>query len=388
MRVRAGSAMAATTDGGPTDGGPTDLGRSLGAAYRGLVCDLDGVVYRGAAAVPHAVSALTAVGRSCGLVYATNNASRPPEEVARQLTGFGLEVSPEQVVTSSQAGAAHLADLLPAAAPVLAVGGEGVRLALEEVGLRVVLPRDVTRRSDNGDPVVAGVLQGYGSEVRAADLAEASYAVAGGAVWVATNRDATLPTDRGVAPGNGVLVDAVARATGRQPVVVGKPEAPLYATSITRLGLGAADVLAVGDRLDTDILGAVAAGIDSLWVLTGVDDLASWAAAAATSRPTPTYVAPDLRALARPQPVVSRSGEWWMCGGVRLRIVGGVSVELDLERGASLTAHDSGAGDEALDRRIALLTTGVRAMCDARDTVGQGTFDAVAVAASLQSVVE
>lgn len=363
-----------------------DAARTLGAAYRGLVCDLDGVVYRGAAAVPHAVFALTAISRSSGVVFATNNASRTPGEVARQLIGLGLEVSSEQVVTSSQAGAAHLAELLPAAAPVLAVGGDGVRLALEEVGLSVVLPADVLRRSSEGDSVVAGVLQGYGPQVHAADLAEASYAVAGGAVWVATNRDATLPTDRGVAPGNGMLVDAVARATGRQPVVVGKPEARLYATSMARLGLESADVLAIGDRLDTDILGAQAAGLDSLWVLTGVDDLASLAAA--TGRPAPTYVAPDLRALARPQPLVRRSAEWWVCGGVRVRIADGVSIEHQRDQERCPAARDSAAGGEALDQRIALLTAGVRALCDARDASGPRPFDAAAVAASLQSVVE
>lgn len=366
-----------------TEDGPPGTAGSLLAAYRGLVCDLDGVVYRGAAEVPYAVPALTAAGRSVGVVYATNNASRPPEEVARQLRGFGLELTADQVVTSSQAGAAHLAQLLPPGAPVLAVGGDGVRLALEEVGLTVVLP--AAGHHSRGSEV-AGVLQGYGSQVRAADLAEASYAVAAGAVWVATNRDATLPTDRGVAPGNGMLVDAVARATGRQPVVVGKPEAPLYATSVTRLDAASSEVLAVGDRLDTDILGAMAAGLDSLWVLTGVDDLTSLAGA--VGRPRPTYVAPDLRALARPRPVVTPSGDWWRCGGVRVRIVDGVSVDHAVdERDAGGDSTSDGERGR-LDRRIALLTAGVHALCAARDAAGHVPLDVGAVATSLRSVVE
>lgn len=360
--------------------------RSLGAAYRGLVCDLDGVVYRGPDEVPHAVASLVAVSRGCGVVYATNNASRPPEDVAHQLASFGLDVGADQVVTSSQAGAARLADLLPQGARVLAVGGVGVRRALEEVGLAVVLPGGVTGGPGDDEVGVAGVLQGYGPDVRARDLAEASYAVQGGAIWVATNRDATLPTDRGVAPGNGMLVDAVARATGRQPVVVGKPEAPLYAASVARLGFEAAEVLAIGDRLDTDILGAMAAGLDSLWVLTGVDDLSTLAAA--DGRPAPTYVAPDLRVLARPRPVVTRSDDWWVCGGVRLRLVDGVSIEHEIDRGTAKDATDPAAGGGDLDRRIALLTAGVRALCDARDRADPSTLDAAAVAASLQSVVE
>ena len=140
------------------------------------------------------------------------------------------------------------------------------------------------------------MLQGYGPGVTATDLAEAAYAVEGGATWVATNTDGTLPTDRGVAPGNGSLVAAVERAVGSPPdLVAGKPQPPLYLMSAQRLGVEASRVLAVGDRLDTDIEGAVAAGMDSLLVLTGVDDLRACLDAPASRRPT--WVAPDLRSL-------------------------------------------------------------------------------------------
>jgi ribonucleotide monophosphatase NagD (HAD superfamily) len=143
---------------------------------------------------------------------------------------------------------------------------------------------------------VDAVLQGYGPAVTATDLAEAAYAVEGGAVWVATNTDGTLPTDRGVAPGNGSLVAAVERAVGHPPhLVAGKPAPPLYLLCAGRLDLPAERVLAVGDRLDTDIEGAVAAGMDSLLVLTGVDDLRACLEAPPQRRPT--WVAPDLRAL-------------------------------------------------------------------------------------------
>lgn len=355
---------------------------SLLAAYRGLVCDLDGVVYRGAAEVPYAVPVLTAASGTHSVVYATNNASRPPADVAHQLAGFGLKVGVDQVVTSSQAGADHLVDVLPPGARVLAVGGSGVRLALEAVGLTVVTPDEL---GDGAEPVQA-VLQGYGPHVRAVDLAEASYAVEAGAVWVATNCDATLPTERGMAPGNGMLVAAVVRAAGREPVVVGKPEAPLYTSCVRRLGLTPGEVLAVGDRLDTDILGAMAAGLDSLWVLTGADDLHSLAVA--TGSPRPTYVAPDLRALEHPLPLVTRSGDGWVCGGVRVSVVDGVSIRSsdDDETGAGGTPAARGA--EAPDRRAALLTAGVHALCDARDRASSQPVDAGSVAASLTSAVE
>ncbi len=257
--------------------------------YAAVVCDLDGVVYRGPAAVPHAVESLSRL--EVPVVYATNNASRTPQDVVDHLTELGLSTSVDAVVTSSQAAAWLLGrDGTEAGAPVLGVGGAGVAAALREAGY---LP--VTRAADSARPVVA-VVQGYGADVTAADLAEAAYAIEDGARWVATNTDATLPTDRGVAPGNGSLVAAVARAVGHRPdAVAGKPESPLYLLAADRLGLGADRVLAVGDRLDTDIEGAVRAGTDSLLVLTGVDD--AEAALDAPPEQRPTYVAPDLRWL-------------------------------------------------------------------------------------------
>jgi glycerol 3-phosphatase-2 len=261
---------------------------SLVGAYAAVVCDLDGVVYRGPEAVPHAVEALRRL--SVPLLYATNNASRTPEDVARHLTELGLECSPQAVATSAQAAAWLLGHDLDRAARVLAVGGDGVAVALGEAGFEAV------RSGGTGDAGPSAVVQGYGPGVTAADLAEAAYAIEAGARWVATNTDATLPTNRGVAPGNGSLVAAVARAVGHEPdAVAGKPEPPLYRLCAERLELDVTRVLAVGDRLETDIAGAVAAGMDSLLVLTGVDDLDAVLDAPAGARPT--HVATDLRAL-------------------------------------------------------------------------------------------
>jgi glycerol-1-phosphatase len=262
---------------------------SIVSRYAAVVCDLDGVVYRGPTAVPGAVEALS--GLDVPVLYATNNASRPPGEVAEHLRRLGLQCEPDAVATSSQAGAWLLRERVEAGSRVLAVGGVGVGLALEEAGLQPVSPDGAA----NAAPLAA-VLQGYGPGVSATDLAEAAYAIQGGALWVATNTDSTLPTDRGVAPGNGSLVGAVANAVGRDPdVVAGKPAPPLYLLCAERLDVEPAAMLAVGDRLDTDIEGAVTAGIDSLFVLTGVDDLAACLAAPAGRRPT--WVAPDLAAL-------------------------------------------------------------------------------------------
>jgi glycerol 3-phosphatase-2 len=318
---------------------------SLIEHYAAVVCDLDGVVYRGPEAVDHAVSALAAL--SVPIVYATNNASRPPEEVAAHLTDLGLHVTGRDVATSSQAGAAALAGLLVRGSRVLAVGGSGVREALHHQGFAVVVPEQTRNEPELA---VAGVLQGYGVAVSAADLAEASYAVSAGAVWVATNTDATLPTHRGTIPGNGTLVAAVQRATGCDPLVVGKPHAPLYQLCAQRLGREPAQVLAVGDRLDTDVAGAVEAGMDSVLVLTGVDSVSSLAVAPRSMRPT--YLVEDLRSLSEPYVAAETDYTWWVCGGDRRRLVDGawdvatVGTPIESARTGTACLHEALDHDE------------------------------------------
>lgn len=236
----------------------------------GLICDLDGVVYRGQQACPGAREALLDA-RAAGLrvLFLTNNAARTAQQVAEHLLALGVEATVEEVLTSSQVAAQAVIDLglVGADEVVLAVGGPGVRKALHESGLGVVTPRE----AEGSTRAMTVVVQGYGPEVSVGDLSEACYALNSGATWVATNADSTIPTARGVGPGNGALLAAVALATGRRPDhVVGKPEPAAYATALQRLGLRAAQVLAVGDRLDTDIDGAARLGIPTALVLTGV----------------------------------------------------------------------------------------------------------------------
>ena len=253
-----------------------------------LLLDLDGVVYVGSRAVPHAVTAIRAA-RARGVVtaYVTNNAARTPAVVAAHLTELGLEVAEHDVVTSAQAGAREVAARVPPGSRVLAVGGPGVAAALRDRGLD-----PVSLASDH--PVA--VLMGYGPDVAWRDLAQASYAVGRGALFVATNTDLTIPTAEGIAPGNGTLVGAVASSTGRDPLVAGKPHAPLMLESVERVG--ASRPLVVGDRLDTDVEAGHGSGIPTLLVLTGVTDVAALIAAEPQRRPT--YVAADLRGLLAP----------------------------------------------------------------------------------------
>ena len=156
--------------------------------FDGLVCDLDGVVYRGHVAVPYAVESLrSALSAGVRVVYATNNASRPPAEVSTHLDTLGLPGPVSRVVTSAQAGARYVSQCCRRGSRVLAVGGPGVILALQEAGLVAV--RAPVERSEER---VVAVLQGYGREVAWTDLAEVAYAVHDGALWVATNVDSTL----------------------------------------------------------------------------------------------------------------------------------------------------------------------------------------------------
>src|SRR5450631_881191 len=295
-------------------------GGSLIEGFDGIVCDLDGVIYRGHQGVPHAVqSLLSALSSGVRVVYATNNASRPPAEVAAHLAALGLPGPQSRVVTSAQAGARYVAQRCPSGSRVLAVGGPGVALALKEAGLLPVGLREL----GSSEPLVA-VLQGYGAEVTWTDLAEAAYAVQAGALWVATNIDSTLPTDKGVAPGNGALVGAVRQAVGVDPVVVGKPHTPLYELSVSVLGTSIDRTLAIGDRLDTDIMGATAARMDSLFVFGGVHGWADVVGAQQDARPR--YVATDLRSLhmAYAEPVQDvKEPSRWVCGQAAARLPAG-----------------------------------------------------------------
>ena len=249
--------------------------------YDALFVDLDGVVYRGRREVPFAVPALNAF--SGRVLYVTNNASRTPETVAAQLVDFGLRAQAEDVVTSAQAAAVHLSTLVPKGSSVLVTGGEGLVTAVRAQGLRVVTD------ADQADAVV----QGYSPVLGWKDLAEASYAVARGVPWIASNTDMSVPTARGIAPGNGTLVAAVASATGIQPVVTGKPHRPIM--DLARQRCTASKPLVIGDRLDTDIAAANAAGLDSLLVLTGVNGWRDLMQLPVDQ--LPTRVAPDLRVL-------------------------------------------------------------------------------------------
>jgi len=282
----------------------------LDTAYDVALLDLDGVVYLGGTAIPGAAQALRKAGEAgMRLAYVTNNAFRTPAAIAALLTSFGVAAEPQDVVTSAQAAARMLAERLPAGAPVLVIGGIGLRMAVRQRGLTPV-------STAAARPLA--VVQGYSPDVSYSMLAEGGLAVAAGALFVASNGDLTLPSGRGRQPGNGSLIQVIATATGVRPVVAGKPEPPLHRESVLRTG--AKRPLVVGDRLDTDIEGAHRVGADSLLVLTGVTSPADAVLAPPSQRPT--YLAADLAGLLGPHPEVSSQDGAFGCGGWTARVAG------------------------------------------------------------------
>ncbi|MET0735153.1 MAG: HAD-IIA family hydrolase [Microbacterium sp.] len=318
----------------PRSGGPSPL-----AGVDVLLADLDGVVYAGAGALPFAVESLNRARDGRRLAYITNNASRTDASVAAHLTELGLATAPDEVVTSPQAAMRLLVERIPAGSTVLVVGGEGLVTEVEKAGF-------VVTRSAEDSP--AAVVQGFAPEVGWTQLAEAAFALKlpedeGGIPWIATNTDWTIPQARGIAPGNGTLVSAVHTAIGRLATVAGKPEVPIFDEAVARFG--AQHPLFLGDRLDTDILGANRAGIASALVLTGIDRPKHVLAAPPDSQPT--YILGDLRELHEPYPEARVRD-----GVVTVR---GASVRID-----GPDVHILSEGDRPID----LVRAGARAIWD------------------------
>ncbi len=278
---------------------------ALTSLYDLIMLDLDGVVYIGPRAVPGAPEHLGRV-RDAGvhLAFVTNNAARPPGAVAAHLTRLGVTADPADVVTSAQAAARLLAELIRPGAPVLLMGGPGVEQALRERGFEPVTDMD-------GRP--EAVVTGYGPELKWKQLMLGAVQIREGLPWVASNSDMTIPTDYGIGPGHGVVVKMLQDFSGKTPAIAGKPERPLLDETVSRVG--GERPLMVGDRLDTDILGAHNAGLDSLLVLTGVTGLTELVSASPEERPT--YVSSDLAGLHQVHPEVVPEGDAWSVGGWR-----------------------------------------------------------------------
>jgi 4-nitrophenyl phosphatase len=252
-----------------------------------LIVDMDGVLWRGDTPLPglHEFFAFLRE-REIGFMLATNNSSRLPEQYAEKLARFGVEVSPDHILTSSQVAAAYLATVAPPGARVYAIGEEGVRRSLEEGGFVL---------TDEG---AAYVVVGWDRQLTWSKLATAALLIYEGAAFVGTNPDTNYPIERGPVPGNGAQLAALQTATGARPLVVGKPEPWMYEEALRRMGAQRETTAAIGDRLDTDIAGGVRVGLTTVLVLSGIATETDLAA----SPIKPDVVCADIRefvALAR-----------------------------------------------------------------------------------------
>ncbi len=312
-----------------------------------VFADLDGVIYTGENAVPFAVDSLNSAADRVRLAYITNNASRTPTAIAEHLNGLGLKVTADDIVASPQAAVKILATLVDPGATILVIGGEGLISEVVNAGFVV---------TDSADDKPAAVIQGFAPTVGWVHLAEASFALHRGIPWVATNTDWTIPVARGVAPGNGTLVSAVHLAVGRLPVFAGKPEKAIFDYAAERFD--AKNALVIGDRLDTDILGANRAGMRSALVLTGIDGPKQVLAASEDHQPT--YILSDLRELSQPYPeavvaekngvttVTVRKSVVTMAGNV-VRVKKRGSSSIDLLRAGATAIYRSGLRIYGLD---------------------------------------
>jgi len=228
---------------------------------QGLIFDMDGVLWRGGKPLPGIENTFSLLReRRIPFVLATNNATQTFDEVRSRMENVGVSVEQNEVLTSAVGAANFLKQHVPEASSIYAVGEQALRDALEEAGYFV-------KESSNN---VAAVVVGMDWSLTWEKLAEANYALMNGAFFLGTNPDVSFPTERGLAPGNGAILAALETATGREATIFGKPEPHLFLEALRRINTSATHTVAIGDRLETDILGGKRAGLPTALVLTGV----------------------------------------------------------------------------------------------------------------------
>jgi 4-nitrophenyl phosphatase len=269
-----------------------------------LLVDLDGVVYRGAEPVPGVPAVLAArAAKGDDVVYVTNNSMWYRTDYVTRLESMGAPVDPDLIVSTARAMALYLRDIRPPAKRVLVVGGPGLVHEITDVGIDVVRSGDAADRwAANGRDAAAAVGQvdavvvGLDMEFTYGRLACASAAIRSGVRFIATNRDPVYPLEKGLMPGAGSIVAAVATASGREPVSLGKPGPLLLEVAAHAVGVDVTKAVMIGDSLVTDLAAAKAVGARSVLMLTGVTTRAQVAALAPADQPS--EIAADADELA------------------------------------------------------------------------------------------
>jgi 4-nitrophenyl phosphatase len=226
-----------------------------------LIIDLDGVLYRGKESIPGADEFIAFLRqRQIGFLLATNNSTRTPEQYVERLGSLGIHVAADELLTSAQATAGYLSGIAPPGTRMFVVGMDGLRAALQGAGFVLA--------DEDAEYVVAGM----DFTVCYERLAQASLLIRAGARFIGTNPDRTFPSERGIIPGAGSILALLETATGTTPTVIGKPGTAMIEQALARLRAPAASIAVLGDRLDTDILAGLRAGLTTLLVLSGVTD--------------------------------------------------------------------------------------------------------------------
>lgn len=229
--------------------------------YKTYLFDLDGTVFTGSEPIPTAITFIRALAdRNIPYYFITNNSTKTPDVVVGKLRAMGVTVDVSQIVTSAVATAAYVADNYPDAS-VFAIGEDGLKKALKQAGVHIV---------DDADAGL--VVAGLDSHFTYEKLAIAQAAILNGAVFVGTNADVKLPHEQGFLPGAGAVLAAIATASGTEPFVVGKPMRPILEYVFERFDLDKSSTVLVGDNYDTDILGGIQFGIETIFVETGVHE--------------------------------------------------------------------------------------------------------------------
>ncbi|MEM7537646.1 MAG: HAD-IIA family hydrolase [Chloroflexota bacterium] len=236
---------------------------------RAVLLDMDGVVYVGEQPLPGVqdfMDFLEGTGRQW--LCLTNNSSKTPPMFVEKLERMQVRSKPENVLDSSQATAKWMIAQYPNRGTVLPIGHEGLRVAMQDAGFTL------TDRNDEADFVVAGI----DFDMTYAKMEEATLAIHKGATFIGTNDDPTFPSEKGQVPGAGSILAMIQTTTGVEPIVIGKPNAGMFEQALSQLGVTAEETMMVGDRYETDIIGAIELGMITVGVLTGVTTAEQFAA--------------------------------------------------------------------------------------------------------------
>jgi len=235
-------------------------------SYKAYLIDLDGTMYRGNQVIKEAPAFIQSLReRNLPFLFLTNNSSLTPEQIAEKLNRMGISCVPAEVYTTSLAMAEYIKRAKPEVERVFTIGEKGLIKALQD--------NQLTQSQEEPEIVVVGIDRDINYE----KLATASLAVQKGALFLSTNPERAIPTERGLVPGNGAITMAITYASGVEPKFIGKPEPLIVEMALQKLNCCADEVLLVGDNLHTDIEAGVRARVDTLLVYTGItkrEDLA------------------------------------------------------------------------------------------------------------------